>query len=204
MEWTGATIFPAPNGDHDVVFEVHGVSWRHYEALLRARGESPRPHIAYLDGTLQLVTTSPAHELEKTLLARLIECYAEEADLELIGIGNATFRKKAKAAGLEPDECYSLDAFTGTPELAIEIVLTSGSLDKLEIYRRLGVGEVWFVVDHAIEVHRLSGERWRKSRASGILRGIDLSELGRILRTTSAGGQTAAVRRYRRSLRAQR
>ena len=31
------------------------------------------------------------------------------------------------------------------PELAIEVVYTSGGIDILKIYRRLGVKEVWFL-----------------------------------------------------------
>lgn len=30
------------------------------------------------------------------------------------------------------------------PHLAIEVVWTSGGLDKLDVYRKLGVREVWY------------------------------------------------------------
>jgi len=40
-----------------------------------------------------------------------------------------------------------------------EVVWTSGGIDKLEIYRRLGVGEVWRWKDSRIEIHVLQGER---------------------------------------------
>ena len=39
------------------------------------------------------------------------------------------------------------------PGLAIEVVWTSGGIDTLEIYRRLGVGEVWFWTRGRIEGH---------------------------------------------------
>lgn len=35
---------------------MHGMSWSSYEALLDARGESPVPRIAYLEGELELMT----------------------------------------------------------------------------------------------------------------------------------------------------
>jgi Uma2 family endonuclease len=44
----------------------------------------------------------------------------------------------------EPDESYCLGTRKSVPDLAIEITVTSGGIDTLEIYRRVGVQEVWF------------------------------------------------------------
>jgi Uma2 family endonuclease len=58
---------------------------------------------------------------------------------------------------LTRDECYIVgpDQNKEVPDLALEVVWTSGGLDKLEIYRRLGVGEVWIWKDGRITVHAL-------------------------------------------------
>jgi Uma2 family endonuclease len=135
------------------------------------------------------------------MIARLVEAFAEEAGVELSGFGNETYRKRKKTAGLEPDECYCIDEEKPFPDLAIEVVQSSGGIDKLEIYRRLGVREVWFFVDGEFEVFRLRGEAYRRARASVALRGIDLREIARIVLTIDRGKQTRAVRTYRRSLR---
>lgn len=181
---------------------LYGVSWTDYDAIDRVRGpDAPQPRLSYLDGTLELMTTGSRHELVKKLLARLIEAYADEHEIELIGVGNATFRKKARKAGLEPDECYWLDGEKVVPDLAIEVVQTSGGVDKLEIYRRLGVREVWFWIDEAFAVYRLAGERYRKHVESVALRGIDLGAIAELLRTTEPRQQAAVARAYRRSLR---
>jgi Uma2 family endonuclease len=55
----------------------------------------------------------------------------------------------------EPDESYSLGERKSIPDLAIEITATSGGIDVLEIYRRIGVQEVWFWEDGVIEVYVL-------------------------------------------------
>ena len=63
-----------------------------------------------------------------------------------------------KEAGCEADECYIFGPRPrdkARPDLAIEVVWTSGGLDKLEVYRRLEVGEVWFWKDGVIAVHVL-------------------------------------------------
>jgi hypothetical protein len=43
--------------------------------------------------------------------------------------------------GVEPDECYVLGdvAEPARPDLAIEVVWSSGGINELEIYRKLGV-----------------------------------------------------------------
>lgn len=187
--------------DRDHLVVLRGVPWAQYEALLRARGEAPRPRMAYLDGELEIMTTSRRHEIGKTMLARLLEAWAEERHVSLNGIGNATFQKEADQAGLEPDECYCIGAMTEFPGLAIEIVHTSGVIDKLEIYRRLGVGEVWFWIERKIWVYRLIAGIYQHRTKSTALRGIDLDKLARLVTSTDDSQQTEAVRAYRRSQR---
>jgi Uma2 family endonuclease len=124
---------------------LEGVTWEQYDALVALfMNQFPALRMTYLEGTLELMTTSPEHERLKTIIARLIEAFAEELDVELNGYGSATFRKEAAARGLEPDECYCLGELHDVPDIALEIVLTSGGIDKLEVYQGLGVQEVWF------------------------------------------------------------
>lgn len=204
MDWLGADVHRTNEAGGDQIVVLRGISWAYYDALVRARGDAPRPRMAYLDGLLEIMTTGPKHELEKKLLARLVEAFADESGLELDGLGNTTFRRKAKQAGLEPDECYCVGGVKKVPELAIEIAHTSGSIDKLEIYRRIGVREVWFVVEQRIHAFRLLRDRYRRSNTSGVLRGFDLAEIERILGSSGGSSQSQIVRAYRKSLRAKR
>ena len=41
------------------------------------------------------------------------------------------------------------------PDLVIEVVFTSGSLNKLEAYRRLNIPEVWFWEDGVLDIYHL-------------------------------------------------
>lgn len=192
---------PRDTGEHDNVVVLHGVPWAHYQALLRSRGEAPRPKLAFLDGELEIMTTSMRHEIAKKLIARLVETFAEERDVQLTGAGNTTFRRKAKLAGLEPDECYFVGRIRRSPHLAIEIVHTSGGIDKLEIYRRLGVAEVWFWIEGRFWLYGLTRTGYRELDASAVMPGIELERIARIVVTTEDDQQTAVVRAYRRSLR---
>jgi Uma2 family endonuclease len=75
------------------------------------------------------------------------------------------------------------------PDLAIEVMWTSGGLSKLEICRRLAVPEVWVWRGGGIEVHVLAGENYEKRPASAALPGlaIDLvAELATMTPTSRA------------------
>jgi hypothetical protein len=59
-------------------------------------------------------------------------------------MGSTTLKKPERQAGGEPDESYCIGTDKEFPDLAIEVIVTSGSINRLELYRRLGVREVWF------------------------------------------------------------
>jgi len=173
------------------------VSWWQYEAMLAIRGDRPAPRLTYLEGDLELMSPSRNHETLKTLLARLLEAYADVADLELEGYGSMTMRSAPKARGIEPDECYAVGGPKEYPDLAIEVVWTHGGLDKLEVYRGLGVREVWLWKDQELSVHVLRGGAYVAVERSEVLPDIDLRLLASFL---DAESQTQAVRGYRSAL----
>lgn len=186
----------APNREGGVL--LHSVSWETYEGLLRTLGDKhPSLRLTYLNGTLEIMTTSPRHERIKTLIARLLEAWAEEREVRLDGYGAATFRSEAAARGLEPDECYALGELGDAPDLAIEVVETHGSINKLDVYLGLGVREVWFWEAGRLRIFALSEGKYVESTSSHLLPGLDVAELASFVRD---GDQTAAVRAFRRRL----
>ncbi len=161
--------------------------------------------MAYLDGELEIMSPGGPHEFEKKLIARLLEAYAEERELPLNGHGSQTFRKKAKKAGVEPDECYFLGTAAAlVPDVAIEVEKTSGGVEKLEIYRRLKVPEVWFWIRERFWVYRLDGRRYQELERSALFPELDLMEIAAIVVESAESHQTEAVRAYRKRLRARR
>ena len=181
---------------------LHDVSWDRYEALLAFIGEDfPGLHVTYLEGTLELLTTSRFHEAIKKMLARLVEAYALETRLYLNGYGQTTFRKRAKRRGAEPDECYSLGRLRKVPDIALEVIWTSGGLDKLDVYAGLEVPEVWLWQEGALTIHALGARGYRTVKRSRFLPGLDPAELCRYAQRTD---QTAAVREFFDALRKKR
>ncbi len=133
--------------DHiDQRVRLHDIAWEDYERLLAARGDQCGVRVTYLEGELEFMTPSIDHESLKTRLARLLEAYAETVGIELEGFGSWIVKSEPRARGVEADECYIVGPITETPQrpdIAIEVIWTSGGLDKLEVYRGLEVSEVW-------------------------------------------------------------
>lgn len=135
---------------------LNGISWHQYESLLSILGDGfPALRLSYLNGTLKIMTTSPFHEELKKIIGMLIEACFQETRTRFHGIGSATFRSQAKARGLEPDECYCLEKKKEFPDIAIEVVLSSGVVDKLAIYEGLGVKELWVWRDNGFTFYHL-------------------------------------------------
>jgi Uma2 family endonuclease len=187
-----------PTADQRVV--MHGIAWSHYEALLSLRGEAPSPRVAFLDGALELMTPSKDHERNKSFIGRLLEAYALDRGIDLSPYGSWTLKDAPRQTGVEPDECYIVgaDQSRERPDLAIEVVWTSGGIDKLEIYARLGVGEVWFWKDGRIEVHVLRDGRYESAMRSDLFPGLDVDLLCSFLDRPTA---LQAVRAFREALR---
>ena len=153
---------------------ISGVSWEQYEVLLSELGDSSWYRVTYLDGVLELMAPSRRHERNKTIIGSLLEAYFQETRTRYFPLGSTTFRKEKKKGGTEPDESYCIDTDKEFPDLAIEVVVTSGGVDKLEVYRRLGVREVWFFKNKQFEVYHLRAEAYQQIAKSEILPDLDL------------------------------
>lgn len=188
--------------DEDVDQRVimRGMSWQDYEAFVAIRGERSGVRLYYLDGSIEFMSPTKFHENNKTKLARLLEQWAVEANVR--GFGSWTLKQEIKEAGAEPDECYTLGDHDRkrVPDFAIEVERSRAlGLDKQEIYKRLGVRELWTLKSRGELVVRVleSGE-WVIHTRSKLLPKLDLAWLVSFLEISP---QTKAVRALRDALR---
>lgn len=194
---TDAPISPGlylPTADQRVV--MHGRSWADYEAQLVLQGDCSRPKLAYLDGEIELMSPSRDHERINTRIGRVIDAYLVQRGLRGIPNGEWTLRDAVKEAGCQPDECYLFgekpDA-QARPDLVIEVNWSRGGIDKLEIYRRLEIPEVWFWEDDAIAVYSLALGTYQRRERSSFLPGLDLAFVCSILDLDSLAAIHAAM-----------
>jgi Uma2 family endonuclease len=141
--------------DPEETFISSGVSWEFYETLLAKLEDDSHYRISYLDGILEIVSPSRRHETIKSRLAILIALYLLRKRIKHLPMGSTTFRNRAKKAGAEPDECYCIGEEKDVPDLVVEVIVTSGTISKLETYRRLEVPEVWFWERNRLKLYHL-------------------------------------------------
>jgi Uma2 family endonuclease len=183
----------------DSIVVLPNATWADYQRMLEMRGEGSTPRLHYLEGRLEIMSPTATHGELKSVIGRLVEVFCLERGIEFRALGSWTLEDEAAERGAEPDECYVFgDRRPPRPDLVIEVVWTSGGLEKLDIYRKLGVREVWFWRKGRIGIHVLRGEKYEESETSEALPDIDVSELASFLdRPTTS----AAIRDYREALR---
>jgi Uma2 family endonuclease len=130
--------------------------WDHLRSLRTWVEDTTGLKITYLDGHIELMTTGKPHERIKKLIAILIEAYCFELGIRFFPAGNATCEAEEKGASFNPDESYCFETDKDYPDLGIEVVFTSGGIDKLEKYRRFNVPEVWFWQNDQLSVYVLT------------------------------------------------
>lgn len=162
----------------DRLVRLAGATWADYQRLLEIRGDHSAPRIAYLEGEVEIMVPSQPHEAVKSVIGRLVETWCLVAGVEFSSYGSWTLEDKALERGVEPDECYVFGTEPATrPHLAIEVIWTSGGLDKLEIYRKLGVREVWIWRKGRLDPYVLAGDQFVRTARSEVLPNIDIAEL---------------------------
>lgn len=171
-------------------------SWQEFEVLenLLATGGF---RITYLDGWIELMTVGEPHELIKKSLAILLEAYFIIQGIEFIPVGSATRRGQEKGTSFEPDESYYLGEKKANPDLAIEVILTSGSLEKLEKYRRFEIPEVWLWENNQLQVYAFISSEYHLVPRSQLLPDLDLELLVSCVQMPS---RLEAMRAFRHGL----
>ena len=182
------------------------VSWAQYEALLADLGDGSAYRVHFLEGVLEISAPSRKHESGKTQIGNLLELYFLETDTEYFPMGSTILKKPERQAGGEPDESYCIGTDKEFPDLAIEVVVTSGSINRLELYRRLGVKEVWFWQKNRLFLYHQREENpaefantagYEPIRQSEVLPNLDLDLLTRCLQIQNP---LAAAKAFRQGL----
>lgn len=166
--------------DLDRAIILTGISWSQVEMLDSAFSDMAGVKLFYLDGILEIMTVSPDHEDIKGTIGLLLEAYMREKDIRFYRRGAPTLGSEAQNARKEPDESYNIGIKKNTPDLVVEVVFTSGGLDKLQFYKRIGVPEVWFWEDGVLSLYCLE-EEYQKVNRSKLLPDLELATLAQYI-----------------------
>jgi Uma2 family endonuclease len=134
-------------------------------------------------------------------MAALLEIYLLLAGFDFTPTGSMTLENEIAGVKREADESYKLAPGRSRPDLAIEIVFSSGGIDKLEAYKRLKIAEVWFWEDGVLEVYHLRGAGegmyYEKIMQSEAVPGIDFELL---LRCVNMVNHVEALRTFQQGI----
>ncbi|MEH2406780.1 Uma2 family endonuclease [Nostoc sp.] len=189
---------------------LHNVSWETFEALLRDTGEDRGSRFAYDCGVLEIMTPLFEHENPKIQFDRFILVSAEELGIEIISAGSTTLKRKISKRGIEPDTCYYIQnkqAIRGKqtlnlendppPDLAIEIDITSSSVNKLGIYSALGVTELWRYDGQNLKFYQLVDGQYVECKFSIAFPIVSVSEISSFIEQSKSIGEIALLQSFR-------
>ncbi len=130
---------------------------------------------------LSSMTLGEGQEGIKSILRFLLEVYFVEKGIRFFPVGSATRREQTEDVSFEPDESYYLREKKSHPDLAIEIIIPSGSLNKLEKYRRFAIPEVWFWQNNQLSLYHWQDPGYVQIAQSELLPDLDINLLLRCL-----------------------
>lgn len=181
----------------DRIYITTGVSWLQYESITQDFAEQSHYRISYLEGTLQIMSPGRNHEKIKEYMSGLLEAYFQEAEIDYYPLGSTTFKISSQTAGKEPDFCYCLETEKDFPDLAIEVIYSSGNIDLLAIYKRLQVKEVWLWQNNQLKIYYLDNNDYIEVSSSQVLPNLDIQLL---IKYISQPNIRLAIKEFRQEL----
>lgn len=189
---------------------LHNISWKTFEALLKETGEDRGSRFAYDCGTLEIMTPLYEHENPKIQFDRFVVALAEELEIEVKSAGSTTLKRRIANRGIEPDNCYyiqnepavrgkqELDLETDPPpDLAIEIDISSSSVNKFGIYSALGVPELWRYNGRVLKFYQLAEEQYVECEFSLAFPIVSVTEMSRFIEQSKTTGEIALLKSFR-------
>ena len=191
-------------------FQLHGVPWKMYLEL-RDSPENEHVRMTYNHGELEITSPSKTHEQYAELIGRLLQVWTLERNIDIQSCRTVTFKREDIQHGLEPDNCYyvanealvrsnsELDLSTDPPpDLAIEIDLCGGGMQKLNVYASFGVPEVWWFDGRRLCLFALSENgQYQECPSSVSFPNLPPAEIEKVLAKLGTASETALVRSFR-------
>jgi Uma2 family endonuclease len=206
------SVMAAGSGDSVV---LHGVSWKMYRKL-RKMPESRNIRMTYDRGELEIMSPSRAHEEIALMLGTLIDVWAIELDVGIVGCRTMTIRRADLKRGFEPDNCYYVQhepqmwdkkkinfKVDPPPDLAIEVEVSRKLSNKTGIYAAFGVPELWCWSGNTLRVFELTKEGEYLPRDTSVcFPKLPIAKIEEVVRQLGVVRRTTLVRSFRDWVRA--
>ncbi len=189
---------------------LENISWSTFETLLKEIGGRRGYRIAYDNGMLEIMSPLYEHENPKIRSDRFIFILAEELDIEIKSAGSMTLKRERAKKGIEPDNCYYIQnelavrdreeldlEIDPPPDLAIEIDITSSSMNKLAIYSALRVPELWLYNGRVLKFYQLVETEYVECDFSIAFPFVSVAEMAGFFTRTQTMGEMALLKSFR-------
>ncbi|MEW6277223.1 MAG: Uma2 family endonuclease [Candidatus Eremiobacterota bacterium] len=187
-------------------FLITSTDWVGYQKIREALWNTG-VRITYARGRIQLMAPSPRHGKRKSLAGMLLEQFMLERGIDFEVGGSTTFQDQAADQGLEPDECYWIGSFAATrgqedevprPDLVIEVEVSRTAMDRLPLFARMGVPELWrFTRTQELRIYQLVDGTYRERPSSPTFPELCLSQFQRHMAMGRQEGASRALRSWR-------
>ncbi|NDJ16858.1 Uma2 family endonuclease [Myxacorys almedinensis] len=178
-------------------FVQQGISWEKFKAIQHSFEGIPNVRLSYCQGELNILPISEEHEEFSAIIGLLLGIYFEEFGIEFFPSGSYS-QIVAEKVEFQSDLSYCLQTKKPIPDLCIEVVFSSGSINKLKKYEMREVPEVWFWEDGLFSLYRLQSTGYDRISQSEALPDLDLDLLTRSVLIHS---KVQAMREFRSALR---
>jgi Uma2 family endonuclease len=175
------------------------VSWEQFKGIEAQLKDNRNVRLSYLSGILEIMSPiGDKHEKVKSTLGLLLEAYMKVKGIRFYKRGGFTLEEPGYASGT-PDESYCIGTDKETPDIVIEIIITSGTINRKELYKPKKVPEVWFWKSNEIKIFRLTEQgEYEEVNRSGFFPDLDLNLL---LQYIAMPDQYDAVQEFERVIR---
>jgi Uma2 family endonuclease len=175
---------------------ISDLTWREFKAVEQLI-ERPGLRLSFLDGVLEIrKMPGKKHETIKERIGALLEIYLEFLELDFTPTGSVTLENEFEKVKKEGDKSYELGANRKRPDLVlvIEVVVSSGGINKLEAYKRLQIPEVWFWINDELLFYSLENEGYEAVSKSQLLPSLDV---GLLMGCVNIENHAQALREFR-------
>jgi Uma2 family endonuclease len=194
---------------------LSGVTWQTYKQLLTELGDRRTSRLTYTQGTLEIIMPSDRHETHKKLIERMIETLTEELNLPTKSFGSTTLNREDLEKGAEPDSCYYIQNVSHIhgrtinlttdppPDLVVEVDISNPSSQRIEIYKQLGVPEIWRYSGNTVQIYQLQAGDYCSSEFSPTFPIVSTTVINQFLEQAETQDDTTLIRSWRQWIRQQ-
>lgn len=158
----------------DQTLILSGMTWDDFEQLISEEYSGYR--ISYFNGEIFIVSPGRNHERIAEIINYLIVAYCRQYNILYYPFRSTTL-KNPPLAGKEPDVSFAFNIDKNIPDLAVEVIFSSGGVTDLQKYQILKIPEVWFWQNNVITFYRLENNNYQIIKKSKYLPNLESSNL---------------------------